>query len=233
MKVLKKWVIGILVLMIPWVSYSQDIEDRKVEEFNEIRVFGKLKVLMVPGTENNVHIESKNVNLDEIDTEVEEKELKIKMTSKLLKSERPDVFIRVTYNNLKGITALADAEVEFDKPIVQDSFRIKATSGTNVTLTLDTRFLEIRAYQGGKVLVEGETDTLEGYANTGGILTGTDLICQKADIKMNTGGKGEITVKKELEAKINTGSDFSYFGTPEVKDVSTALGGNVSAWDEE
>jgi hypothetical protein len=82
-------------------------------------------------------------------------------------------------------------------------------------------------------LVEGETDTLEGYANTGGILTGTDLICQKADIKMNTGGKGEITVKNELEANINTGSDFSYFGTPEVKDVSTALGGSVSAWDEE
>jgi hypothetical protein len=219
--------------MIPWVSYSQDIEDRKVEEFDQIRIFGKLKVLMVPGTENNVHIESKNVNLDEIDTEVEEKELKIKMTSKLLKSERPDVFIRVTYNNLKGITALADAEVEFDKPIVQDSFRIKAASGTNVTLTLDTRLLEIRASQGGKVLVEGETDTLEGNANTGGILTGTDLVCQKADIKMNTGGKGEITVKKELEAKINTGSDFSYFGTPEVKDVNTALGGNVSAWDEE
>jgi hypothetical protein len=233
MNVLKKWVIGIFVLMIPWVSYSQDIEDRKVEEFDQIRIFGKLKVLMVPGTENNVHIESKNVNLDEIDTEVEEKELKIKMTSKLLKSERPDVFIRVTYNNLKGITALADAEVEFDKPIVQDSFRIKAASGTNVTLTLDTRLLEIRASQGGKVLVEGETDTLEGNANTGGILTGTDLVCQKADIKMNTGGKGEITVKKELEAKINTGSDFSYFGTPEVKDVSTALGGNVSAWDEE
>lgn len=233
MNVLKKWVIGIFVLMIPWVSYSQDIEDRKVKEFDQIRIFGKLKVLMVPGTENNVHIESKNVNLDKIDTEVEEKELKIKMTSKLLKSERPDVFIRVTYNNLKGITALADAEVEFDKPIVQDSFRIKATSGTNVTLTLDTRLLEIRASQGGKVLVEGKTDTLEGYANTGGILTGTDLVCQKADIKMNTGGKGEITVKNELEANINTGSDFSYFGTPEVKDVSTALGGNVSAWDEE
>jgi hypothetical protein len=233
MKAIKKWVIGIFVLLIPLGLYSQDIEDRKVKEFDQIRIFGKLKVLMVPGTENNVHIESKNVNLDKIDTEIEEKELKIKMTSKLLKSERPDVFVRVSYNNLKGITALADAEVEFDKPIVQDSFMIKATSGTNVTLTLDTRVLEIRVSQGGKVLVEGETDTLEGYANTGGILTGTDLICQKADIKMNTGGKGEITVKNELEANINTGSDFSYFGTPEVKDVSTALGGSVSAWDEE
>ncbi len=233
MNVMKKWVIGIFVLMIPWISYSQDIEDRKVKEFDQIRIFGKLQVMMVPGTENNVHIESNNVNLDKIDTEVEEKKLKIKMTSKLLKSERPDVFIRVTYNNLEEITTLADAEVEFDKPIVRDSFRLRATSGSNITLTVNTKDLEIRASQGGKVLVEGKTNYLEGNANTGGILTGTDLICQEAAIKMNTSGKGEITVKKKLEANINTGSDFSYFGTPEVKDVSTALGGNVSAWDEE
>lgn len=233
MDVLKKLMAGVFILIIPMLAHGQEIKDEKVADFDQIRIFGKLSVLMVPGTESKVHIESKDVSLDQIKTEVKEDELRIKMTDKLLKKKRPDVFIKVTFNNLKGITTLGDAEVEFDKPIIQDAFRIKATSGSNIILSLNTEELELRAYQGGKVTVDGKTDTLEAYVNTGGILTGTDLICQKVEIKLNTGGKGELTVEKELVANVNTGSDFSYFGTPEKKDITTVLGGNVSAWDEE
>ncbi|MEF8984562.1 MAG: head GIN domain-containing protein [Bacteroidales bacterium] len=229
----KKWMTGILMLMIPIVSYSQETKEIGVKDYDEIRIFGKMSVVMVPGTENKLYMESADVDLNEIDTEVEEKELKIKMTDKLLKKKRPDVFIRVTFNDLKGITALADAEVEFEKPVVQDAFRIKATSGSRIELSMDAQELDLKAYQGGTVVVDGKTQALDARVNTGGILTGTDLVCQKVNIKLNTGGKGELTVEKELEARVNTGSDFSYFGTPEKKDVRTVLGGSVSAWDEE
>ena len=230
---IKKWVIGIFVLMIPLMSYSQAIKDEEVEDYDDIRIFGKMTVVMVPGTENKVHVESEDVNLDQIKINVAGDELKIKMTEKLLKDKRPDVFVRVTFNELEGITALADAEVEFEKPVIQDSFRVKSVSGSHIVLSIDTKKLNLKASQGGKVEIDGKTDKLEASVNTGAILTGTDLICQKVDITLHTGGKGELTVNKELEANVNTGSDFSYFGTPEKKDVKTILGGNVSAWDEE
>ncbi|MGM0532467.1 MAG: head GIN domain-containing protein [Bacteroidota bacterium] len=229
----KQWITGILSLIIPLMSFSQEIKEIEVEDYDEIRIFGKMSVVMEPGTENKLHMESADVNLDEIETEVEDNELEIKMTKKLLRNERPDVFIRVTFNNLEGITALADADVEFEKPIVQDAFRIKSTSGSNITLSINTKELDLEAYQGGKVDVVGKTEVLEANLNTGGILTGTDLVCQKVNIKLNTGGKGELTIEEELNAKVNTGSDFSYFGTPEKKNVRTLLGGSVSAWDEE
>lgn len=233
MELMKKWMIGILTLMIPLMSYSQAIKDEDVKDYDNVRIFGKMTVVMVPGTENKVHVESEDVNLDQIKINVEEKELKIKMTEKLLQSKRPDVFVRITFNDLKGITALGDADVEFEKPIVQDSFMVKSVSGSNIALSIDTKKLDLDASQGGKVEIDGEADELEARVNTGAILTGTDLNCQKVDIKLHTGGKGELTVKKELKANVNTGSDFSYFGTPEKKDVKTVLGGNVSAWDEE
>lgn len=233
MDLMKSWMLGIFILMLPLALSAQNIQEKEVEDFDQIRVFGKVTVLMVPGTENKVHIESKEVSLDKITTEVEDDELNIKMTSKLLKKKRPDVFVRVTFKGLKGITTLADAKVEFEKPIIQKTLNIKATSGSYLILSLNTKELDLRAYEGATVEVEGKTEALVAKVNTGGLLTGTDLVCQKAEIKLNAGGKGELTVEKELKANVNTGSDFSYYGTPEKKEVKTILGGTVSAWDEE
>jgi hypothetical protein len=231
MFMIKRLFLGTMLLVVPVLLHAQEIADRKFDDFDEIRIFGNFSVVMEPGTENNVHIESKDVSLDEIETELEGKELKIKMTSKLFKD--PDVFIRVTYQSLESITTLADAEVEFKKPIVQDVFNIKATSGSHIMLEANCKNIEVKAYQGGQVQIKGKTEQFDGYINTGGILSGTDLVCKKVNVKLNTGGKGELTVKEELEARVNTGSDFSYYGTPESKKVSTSLGGNISAWDEE
>jgi hypothetical protein len=233
MAVMRRWILGILAGLLPFLGMAQNIEDRSVGDYDQIRIFGKLSVEMVPGVQNKIHIESRNVRLDKIETKVEEGELKIKMTSSLLKSERPDVLLRVTYNDLKGITTLGDAEVRFDKPVVQDVFAIKATSGSYIRLSIDAQELDLQAYQGGQVHIDGQADSLVALVNTGGILSGTGLVCQKVNIKLNTGGNGELTVQKELEANVNTGSDFSYFGHPEATDIQTAFGGSVSAWDKE
>lgn len=218
-----------LVMLTPMLANGQEIADRKVESFERVRVFGKMTVHMKPGTEPNVHIEASGVSLEKIKTSVDDGELRLKL-SKIFSS--PEVYVEITHQELEGIDALGDAEVVFEKPMAARSFNIESTMGSVVELAIESERLDMKAYQGGQVIVKGSTDTLDAYVNTGGILSGTDLVCQRADVRMNTGGKGEVTVKEELEASINTGSDFSYFGTPPVTRVSTSFGGTVSAWDE-
>ena len=222
---------ALLALMwLPLPIEGQEIADRKVGDFEQVRIFGKMTVQMVPGTEPNVHIEARNVSLEKIKTSVDDGKLKVRLTKIFSDAE---VYVKITHTQLKGIEALADADVLFDKPLVAPRFAIESTMGSDVELVIDADYLDLKAYQGGQVLVKGSADTLEAYVNTGGILSGTDLVCQRADVRMNTGGKGELTVEKELKATINTGSDFSYFGTPATTNISTSLGGTVSAWDEE
>lgn len=229
MRLNKRWIL-VLLLMVPSVlAKGQEIADRKVKPFEQVRIFGKMTVHMKPGTDPNVHIEARGVSLEKIKTSVDDGELRLKL-SKIFSS--PEVYVEITHQELESIKALGDAEVVFEKPMVARSFNIESTMGSVVELTIDSERLDMKAYQGGQVLVKGSTDTLDAYVNTGGILSGTDLVCQRADVRMNTGGKGEVTVKEELEASINTGSDFSYFGTPPVTKVSTSFGGTVSAWDE-
>ncbi len=218
-----------LVMLAPVLVKGQEIADRKVKPFERVRVFGKMTVHMKPGTEPNVHIEARGVGLEKIKTSVDDGELRLKL-SKIFSS--PEVYVEITHQELESIKALGDAEVVFEKPMVVRSLNIESTMGSVVELAIDSERLDMKAYQGGQVLVKGTTDTLDAYVNTGGILSGTDLVCQRADVRMNTGGKGEVTVEEELEAAINTGSNFSYFGTPPVTKVSTSFGGTVSAWDE-
>ena len=230
MKMDKRWIFVLLVFMIPFMVKGQEIADRKVEEFTKVRIVGKMTVKMIPGTEPNVHIEATGVNLEKVKTSVEDRELKLKL-SKLFKD--PEVYVEITHQKLESIEFVGDGEVTFEKPVVASTFNIESAMGGVVELSIDARHLELKAYQGGQVKVEGKADHLDAFVNTGGILSGTDLVCQAANVRMNTGGKGEITVKNQLEASVSTGSDFSYFGSPSKTDISTSLGGKVSAWDEE
>ncbi|MBS3807060.1 MAG: DUF2807 domain-containing protein [Bacteroidales bacterium] len=231
MRLDQRWILALLIMVGPLLAQGQEIADRKPGEFERVRVFGKMNVRMIPGSEPHVHIEAKGVSLEKIRTSIEDGELKIKLSR--LFASNAEVYVEITHGELKGIEALGDAEVIFDKPVIAPGFDIQSTMGSNVQLAIEARHLDLKAYQGGQVQVKGSTDSLEAFVNTGGILSGTDLVCQRVDIRMNTGGKGEVTVEKELEASVNTGSDFSYFGRPATTDIRTSFGGTVSAWDEE
>jgi hypothetical protein len=221
----------ISILFVHFTALSQkEIADRKLSDFNSVQITGQVTAFLIPGDENKIHIEAEDVEVEKISTEVKENELRVKLLSHLFKD--PTVYIEITYKNISEITAIADAEINFAQPVIQTDFKIKSTSGANIELQTDTRELSLEAFQGGQVVIKGETDSLDAYVNTGGILSGTDLICKRAEVKMNTGGKAEITVEQMLEASVNTGASFSYFGQPTIKDVSSSLGGTISAWDE-
>jgi hypothetical protein len=209
---------------------AQGFQEREVKPYSKLRIFGNIQAVLITG-KPKVMIETKNIDPDNITTEVKNEELEVKMRKNLFKEDKK-VFVKIFFQDLDELTTLADAEVDVEDPLVQPVFDLKATSGSHVKMIIESQNLNVKAYQGGQGEIKGKTDTLDAYVNTGGILSATDLIVQNANINMNTGGKGEITVRKKLEARINTGADFSYFGKPESKDINTSLGGTISSWDE-
>ncbi len=220
----------VIALLSVQFSFAQKISERKLKDFNSIRIVGQINVELVQGDENKIYLESEDVEVEKMTTKIKDGELLLKVLSHLFKD--PAIYAKITFKKINKISANADADVLFEDPVIEKDFTIKSTSGAKIELKIDSENVNLSAFQGGQVLIAGDADTLDAYVNTGGILSGTDLNCKNAKIKMNTGGKGEITVEKSLNASINTGADFSYFGTPDKTDVSTSLGGKVSAWDE-
>ncbi|MFO8235097.1 MAG: head GIN domain-containing protein [Bacteroidales bacterium] len=210
---------------------AQESEERTFDDFQSLKITGKIKAELIPGDENKIYIESDEFELKKVSTEIEKEVLTIKMLSKIF--QKPTAYVRVTYKKIESIEARADADIIFTEPIQQDTFKIESSSGANIKLDIETNQLDIKNFQGGQTLIKGKTNLLKAYVNTGGILSATDLNCDEVNIRLNTGGKAEMTVNQKITAKVNTMADLSYFGKPKEKEISTSLGGSVSAWDEE
>jgi len=233
MKNMKNKGVIVIVLLLTLGIFSlraQNTDIRVLSPFNKIIITGNMKVELIKGNKEEVKIVSNYINPKDIVTELSNNTLKIKMMSNLFNKSDIDVFI--TYKNLEGITANASANIVIKDTIITNNFVAKATSAAQIELITNIESIEFNVYQGAQIIVSGNVDKQESYVNTGGILSATNLQCNKVFIKLNTGGKAEVVAKEEIEATINTGADLSYFGKPEKETITNKLGGTISKWDE-
>jgi hypothetical protein len=225
--------IGVLVVFIlsSVFVYGQQEMEVELEAFNKVKIFGSVEVQAKQGEEGHIKFISNKIPLSDIDFSVEDSTLSIKLTAKLFKDEK--IYAELVYPGLEEVTLNASAEMEIAGIIVQPAFNATVSSGSELQFKCDVDYVELNAYQGAHIMTKGQAKEVVAFANTGGIISATELVTQKADVKFNTGGKGELTVEEELKARVTMGSHFSYFGRPDKLDVKSSLGGNISAWDAE
>jgi len=211
-------------------GYSQNTETRNINDFTKIDVWGNIKIELQKTDNTSIYIDAGSVPLDEIITEVKKNVLKIKMRSNLFKDVV--INIKISYKEISDIKANASAELKFINKIFVEKLSIESIGGARVFLDAESKSSNLTAYQGGQIDIKGKTDFAAIFANSGGIMSATNYITEEANIKLNTGGKCEITVNRKLVAKVNTKSSLSYFGKPEIEEIKTSLGASISKWDE-
>ena len=221
----------IVFIMSSVLLYGQQEMEVELEAFNKIKIFGSLEVQAKEGKQAHIKFISDKIPLSEVDFSIEDSTLSIKLTAKLFKDEK--MYAELVYPALEEITLNASAKMEIDGMIVQPVFVATVSSGSELRFKCNVDHIELNAYQGAQIVTKGEAKEVNAFANTGGIISATELIAKKADVKFNTGGRGELTVENELKARVTIGSHFSYFGSPEKQDIKSSLGGNISAWDAE
>lgn len=217
-------------LLLYVAGYSQNTETRNINDFTKIDVWGNIKIELQKTDNTSIYIDAGSVPLDEIITEVKKNVLKIKMRSNLFKDVV--INIKISYKEISDIKANASAELKFINKIFVEKLSIESIGGARVFLDAESKSSNLTAYQGGQIDIKGKTDFAAIFANSGGIMSATNYITEEANIKLNTGGKCEITVNRKLVAKVNTKSSLSYFGKPEIEEIKTSLGASISKWDE-
>ncbi len=210
---------------------AQKIEKRDINSFDKIEVTGNIEVEMKLGNKESLEIKAYHVDPSDVVTEVDDKLLKIKMTSNLFDDD-VKVKIKVVYTEIREINSNASAEISIKEMINGDKIFAEATSGGKILMKVDLNAIELKAYQGAYIDVEGKCKLQESYINTGGTLSASNFSCDEVFIKMNTGGKAEIIANKKIEANVNTGANLSFFGLPEEESLKTTLGGKITKWDE-
>ncbi|MGE0090607.1 MAG: head GIN domain-containing protein [Bacteroidales bacterium] len=218
------------LLLISINSYSQTKNIRILNDFDKIDIWGNFKIEMIQADSNAIIIDSKIVPYDEIVSEIKNGVLKIRTKSNLFKETT--INIKINYKSIIKVKANASTELNFLNSIVQDKIKIEAIGGARVILTVNLKNADLTAYQGGHIDIKGKAVSASIFANSGGIISATNLLIDEAKVKLNTGGQAEITVNKKLVARANTKSRLSYFGKPETEEIKASLGATISKWDE-
>jgi len=210
------------------VSEGQTTQTRKIDSFNKISVKGNMAVYLTKGQEEKFEIEVKDSTIDpsKVTTEMNGKELKIRMMSHLLRSQ-VKVKINITYKEISEINADVSSEIFIDSVIRGEKIILRAMTNGTITLTVDVDSIKAEVTEGSLITISGKAKTQNIEVGSGGTYTAFDLTTDVTTVKANSKGKAKINVMKELNATTSTGGYINYLGHPNSKTINNKLGGKV------
>jgi len=224
MKIINQIVVALFLLTSIANTYAQN--ERTVNPFDEIAVTGNIDVILQQGDTEKLEIDAEGIPEDKVVVRVSNGTLRLKLLNSIF-YKNDKVTIKVTYKTLRSVKGIAGANIESSHPIEADKLVARAGSVALLELEVKTNALDITANEGGVLRVEGETDTQNASATTGGHIKALDLDSNRTYVKANTGGHAEVVAHQFIEATANTGGRVEYKGNPAESNTKTLMSGGV------
>lgn len=182
-------------------------DTRALTGFSGVQASGRFDVHVSVGREYSVEISGPDAN--RLRTEIEHGVLKIEPRNRLWFGGEPriDANVTIVTPRLESLAAARGAQVEATN-IAADDFSIAAAMGASVSAS-------------------GVCRTLDAAAAMGGSVDASGLQCRTADVSAAMGGAAHVFASQALDASAAMGGSVSVDGAPAVRDISTAMGGDV------
>ncbi len=200
-----------------------------VSDFDQVRIWGNLKVVLMESEENRVNVE---YDLHEVDINVENGVLKVKR-DKVLSPDSYDsqpIEVVIEYQRLNTLKVAAGAQVKTAKAIIGDHLKVEFVSGSQGKIEIEVNDLDLKTASGAQLKLSGKTYSQRTKVATGGMLRAHGLLCQRTYVRSNTGGEAKVVATETLEANATTGGMIYYEGGPEMISIKDNLGGEVRGY---
>lgn len=222
---MKKIFASLFVLLTVQFFFSQ--ENINIGDFNSVKVFDQIKVNLIPSSKQSVEVTGSQDKTSDVQVINSNKELKIRMkTLKTLSGD--DVVVNVYFKKLGSIDANEGANVYLTKSIEASILTLNAKEGASINIAdINADKLVAKANSGATIEVSGKSTDQDVVITSGGKYYAKNLTAKNSSISINAGGKGELTVKNELKAKVRAGGTIDVYGNPQKVDKKTIIGGNI------
>lgn len=219
-----KTLLSIAVVLISVIQVNA--RSISVSDFNEVRIWGNLKVILLESEENKVNVE---YDMHEVDINVENGVLKVKRDKPLSidSYESRPIKVVIEYKRLKGLKASAGARVKTTQAIAGDFLEVEFVSGAQGKIAIEVNDLELKTASGAQLKISGKAYSQRTKVVSGGMLNAQGLLCQRTYVKSKTGGQAIVVATETLEATASTGGMIDFEGGPEFISIKDNLGGEV------
>lgn len=224
---MKKAITCLSILLASIIAVqAQTSETRKLDTFDEIKVSESISVRLKKGSINEAKIETRGVDTDRVETEVEGNTLYIRMKRGNYFSK--NVEIELTYaNELEAVSVSSSGSIIGSDEIATEKFEIKASSSGRADLILNVRELEVRVSSSADVILSGKAKFQEIDISSSGRLSAYDMDSEEVDVQVSSSGKAEVTVHGLIEGRASSSGKVYYRGNPDKVYVDTSSSGKV------
>lgn len=223
----------------------RDTANRKLSSFSKISVGEGIEVILQKDSVEGVTIETENIAVEDVLTEVDGGELRIHLEGD--NHRNVDVKVYVTYKMLNGVSVSSAASISAKEKITAgEDFEIGASSAgdlalevqaedvevnvsssgeANLTVTAST--LEANVSSAGEISISGFADYAEVQTSSSGEFNGLDFSADEAELQASSGADIKVTVNERMNARASSGGSIRYKGAPSVTDADSSSGGSV------
>jgi len=231
MKTLKTMLLLIMIAFtgVGTVLAGNETQNRNVKGFNAIKVSTGIDLYLTMGNEESVKIVADDDIIDNIKTEVKDGTLHIymKQNNWFNWSGNSSRKAYVTVKELVALDASSGSDVETENTLEGDELKVKASSGSDVKLSLHVKTFSIVTSSGSDAKLSGKVKYLTAEASSGSDINASDLESAFCQARASSGSDISLTVTEEIKAKASSGGDIVYHGNPKSKDIDESSGGDV------
>lgn len=199
--------------------------------FSAITVSDGITLYLKEGSQESIAISSSAAKYEErFKTIVQDGVLKIYFDNNGFNwsdNNRRKLKAYVSFKTLRKLTASGGADVIVPVSMNVVDLEMKFTSGTRFTGKIKAKELEVIQNSGSIMEISGTAQKLNIEATSGAIFKGYDLAVDYCTAKATSGGAIRISIKKELDARSNSGGAIYYKGEAVIKDINVNSGGVV------
>ncbi|MEH6679550.1 MAG: head GIN domain-containing protein [Sediminicola sp.] len=206
------------------MAQSGDITHR-ISSFTELKAFDGLSVNLIRGSENKVVVSGSNTN--KVAVVNTEGILKIRMEiDKIFSGYRTFVDVYHT-EDILVLDVNEDARITCDATIKQAVLELKAQEGGELIVNAEVEQLLVKTVTGGIVKATGFGDNQDVIINTGGIYEGRDFRTNFTTVNVNAGSRAVIYASNYVKAVVKAGGEVLVYGSPKKLEEKTVFGGTI------
>jgi len=198
---------------------------QNLEKFTTIKAFDGLSINLIKSDVNKAVVTGANTNKVVIVNS--DGVLKLRMEFvKIFSGYR--TFIDLYYTEkLVTIDVNEDAKIVNKEVIKQDLLELKAQEGGELIINTQVEQLLIKTVTGGIITTKGFSDNQDVMINTGGIYQGKNFKTNFTTVNVNAGSKAEIYAVNYVKASVKAGGEVLVYGDPKKMDEKTVFGGTI------
>ncbi|WP_405208931.1 head GIN domain-containing protein [Aquimarina sp. LLG6339-5] len=219
-----KKVIFLSLLFVVSLLNAQKVITKNVGDFNELKVFDKIEVKLIKGSENKVEVSG--ISRKEVDVVMKDNVLKIKMSLSNT-WDNNDTKVIVYYTDIKKLDVNEGAKIIVKEVLVGGELDLRAQEGGDIYAEIEAEKLLARAVSGGGLHLEGKVDEQEVTVKAGGQFIAEDLKTRSTQVKISAGGRANVNASDYVKANTAAGGTIRIYGNPKEVDGKKVFGGKI------